>query len=78
MLPILITLADGNPNTFGCVAYALWTLQDSSRVACLITSRVKLAPIVKKSETVRNERNGAVFSARLKTWIVRNCGIKFG
>ena len=75
--PDLVTFNDGNPDAFGAVAYALWTLTDSTRVARLIMSKAKLAPIVKKGETVRNELNGATFAARLKSWILKTCGIKF-
>ena len=75
--PDLVTFEDGNPDAYGAVAYALWTLSDSTKVVRLIMSKVKLAPIVKKGETVRNKLNGATFAARLKTWILKTCGIKF-
>ena len=75
--PDLITFEDGNPDAYGAVAYALWTLSDSSKAVRLIMSKAKLAPMVKKGETVRNELNGATFAARLKSWIMKNCGIKF-
>ena len=77
VLPDLITFEDGNPDAFGAVAYALWTLRDGTKEVRLIMSKAKLAPIVKKGETVRNELNGAVFAARLKTWILKTSGIKF-
>ena len=75
--PDLITFEDGSPDAFGAVAYALWTLTDSTKVVKLIMSKAKLAPIVKKGETVRNELNGATFAARLKSWIMKTCGIRF-
>ena len=75
--PDLITFEDENPDAFGAVAYALWTLTDSTKVVRLIMSKAKLAPIFKKGETVRNELNGATFAARLKSWIMKTCGIKF-
>ena len=52
--PDLVTFEDGNPDAFGAVAYALWTLTNSTKVVRLIMSKAKLAPIVKKGETVRN------------------------
>ena len=33
---------------------------------------------MKKGETVRSELNGALFSARLKSWVTQNAGIYFG
>ena len=75
--PDLVTFEDGNPDAFGAVAYSLWTLCDSTKVVRLIMSKAKLAPMVKKGETVRNELNGATFAARLKTWIMKTCEIKF-
>ena len=41
-------------------------------------SRAKLSAILQKGETVRNELSGAVISCRLKEWILKNSGIKFG
>ena len=75
--PDLVTFSDGNPDAFGTVAYALWTLQDGSKKARLIGSKAKLAPLLKKGETVRNELNGATFSARFKSWIYEQSGITF-
>ena len=77
VLPDLVTFEDGNPDAFGAVAYALWTLSDNTKEVRLIMSKAKLAPIVKKGETVRNELNGATFAARLKTWILKTSGINF-
>ena len=39
----LLTFEDGNPDAFGAVAYALWTMSDSTKVARLIMSKAKLA-----------------------------------
>ena len=78
ILPDLVTFEDGNPDSFGANAYARWTLKDSSIECRLIGSKAKLAPILSKSETVRNELNGATTSARHKVWISKNLGIKFG
>jgi len=41
-------------------------------------SKAKLAPILQKSETVKNELNGAVLQARLKDWIIKHSGVEFG
>ena len=76
--PELVTFADGSPDCYGAVVYGRWTLKDSSRVVRLITSKAKLAPLLKKGETVRNELNGATFAARLKSWVVTNSGVEFG
>ena len=78
ILPDLVTFDDGNPDAFGAVAYALWTMKDTTKEVRLIMSKAKLAPLVKKGETVRNELNGATFAARMKSWILKNCGIQFG
>ena len=67
--PDLATFSDGNPDAFGTVAFGIWTLKDGSRESRLIGSKSKLAPLLKKGETVRNELNGATFSARFKAWI---------
>ena len=75
--PDLITFEDGNPDAFGCVAYALWTMIDGSREARLIMAKAKLSPIVKKGETVRSELNGATFAARMQNWIKKNCDVGF-
>ena len=69
--PELVTFADGNPDSFGTVAYARWKMMDSSVVVRIIGSKAKLAPLLKKSETVRNELNAATFAVRLKSWITQ-------
>ena len=51
---------------------------DSSVVVRIIGSKAKLAPLLKKSETVRNELNAATFAVRLKSWITQASGISFG
>ena len=75
--PDLVMFSDGNPDSFGACAYAVWTLMDGSRQAVLLMSRAKLSAVLQKGETVRNELSGAVFSCRLKEWILRNSGVKF-
>jgi len=72
--PDLITFCDGNPEAFGVVGYILFTLLDGSRSATLLMSEAKLGPISHKGETSRNELNGATLSARLKVWIIQECG----
>ena len=39
ILPDLVTFEDGNPDAFGAVAYALWTLSDNTKEVRLIMSR---------------------------------------
>ena len=41
-------------------------------------SKAKLSAILQKGETVRNEFSGAVYSCRLKEWILKHSGVQFG
>ena len=75
--PDLVTFSDGNPHAFGTVAYVIWTLEDGSRQSRLVGSKAKLAQLLKKGETDRNELNGATFNARFKSWIYEQTGNKF-
>ena len=75
--PDLVTFSDGNPHAFGTVAYIIWTLNDGLRESRLVGSKAKLAQILKKSETVRNELNGTTFSSKFKNWIFEQTGISF-
>ena len=59
------------------MAYALWTLQDGSKVATLIVTKAKLGPITHKGETVKNELSAATMVSRLRVWIVENTGLEF-
>ena len=63
--PILVTFSDGNPDSYGTVAYTLWSLLDGSRVATLVMSKAKLGPLLLKGETVRNELSGATIASRM-------------
>ena len=74
--PDLITFCDGNPEAFGVVGYVLFTLIDGTRSASLLMSKAKLGPLSHKGETSRNELSGATLSARLKVWILQECGFK--
>ena len=76
--PVLITFSDGNPDAYGTVAYALWTLLDGTKVVRLIMSKAKISPLQYKGETTRNELAGATFAVRVKCWIMENSGLKFG
>ena len=76
--PVLITFSDGNPDAFGTVAYALWTLLDGTKAVRLIMSKAKISPLQYKGETTRNELAGATFAVRIKSWIMENSGLKFG
>ena len=76
--PTLVTFSDGNPDAYGTVAYAIWTLLDGNKVATLIMSKAKLGPLQYKGETTRNELAGATFAARLKCWIMENTSLMFG
>ena len=76
--PTLVTFCDGNPDSYGTVAYTMWTLLDGSRVTMLMMSKAKLSPLLMKGETVRNELSGATISSRLKEFIIEHSGIRFG
>ena len=70
--PTVVTFSDGNMNAFGAVAYLLWTLEDGSKEARLVTSKAKLGPLLGKGEVVKNELSGATFAVRIKSWIIEN------
>ena len=76
--PDLCTLNDGNPNAYGTVGYARWTLMDGTYRCRLMLSKARLSPLSHKGETVRNELCGATLSARLKTWLQKNSEVEFG
>ena len=44
--PSLITFNDGNIDSYGVVAYALWTLKNGKNVLSLIMSTGKIIPIL--------------------------------
>ena len=75
--PILVTFSDGNPDAYGTIAYAIWTLLDGTRKVSLIMSKAKLGPLQYKGETTRNELAGATYAARVKCWILENSDLKF-
>ena len=76
-LPDLVTFCDGNPDSFGVVAYALYDLIDGGKAAAILMSKAKLGPLTHKGETVKNELCGATFASRLKIWILQESGINF-
>ena len=78
VLPALFSFNDGNPEAFGAVCYAIWTLFDGHRSSSLIISKAKLGPLQYKGETTRNELAGPTFASRLKCWIIENTGLEFG
>ena len=78
MLPTLVTFCDGNPEAFGAVCYAVWTLLDGNRKVSLLIAKAKMGPLQYKGETTRNELAGATFASRLKCWVVENTSLKFG
>ena len=47
-------------------------------MARLIMAKAKLSAVLRKGETVRNELSGAVFACRLKEFISKQSGVKFG
>ena len=76
-LPILVTFNDGNPESFGAVAYVLWELDDGKREARLLMSKAKLGPLSHKGETVKNELSGATYASRLKVWLQEHSRLQF-
>ena len=76
--PDLVTFTDGNPQSYGAVAYILWTLTSGEKEARLLMSKAKLGALLQMGETVRNELNGAIFGSRLKDFLYRVLGIRFG
>ena len=75
--PDFCTFNDGNPDAFGTVGYARWTLLDGTRCCRLMLSKSRLAPLTHKGETVRNELSGATLTSRLKTWTQKNSEVEF-
>lgn len=67
--PDFCTFNDGNPDAYGTVGYARWTLTDGSKACSLLLSKSHLGPLTHKGETVRNELAGSTLSARLKHWV---------
>ena len=76
--PVIVTLSDGGRDAYGAVAYYLWTLKDGSKEARLVSSKAKLGPLLENGEPVKNELSGAVFSVRIKSWIIENSSMTFG
>ena len=77
VLPDLITFCDGNPDSFGAVAYVVYEMAEGKKDSCLLMSKAKLGPLTQQGETSRNELCGATFASRLKDWIVKESGLKF-
>ena len=75
--PDLATFCDGNPDAFGVVAFAIFTLKGGGRSSCLIMSKARLGPLTSKGETVRNELGGATLASRIKLWIIQESGLTF-
>ena len=76
--PEFCTFNDGNPDSYGTVAYARWTLINGNKVCRLMLSKSRLGPLTHKGETVRNELSGSTLSARLKFWVQKNSEVEFG
>ena len=75
--PSLVTLSDGNEESYGCVAYVLWSLLSGEREARLLMAKAKLAPLLNKGEVVKNELSGAVFAVRVKTFVLQNSDLSY-
>ena len=68
--PDLVTFTDGNPQS-----RCLHPLEKEAR---LLMSKAKLGALLQMGETIRNELNGAIFGCRLKDFLYRVLGIRFG
>ena len=75
--PDLVTFNDGNPNAYGVVAYAVFTLEDGHRAARFLMAKAKLGPLTHKGETVKNELSGSTIAARIKVWLIQESGLEF-
>ena len=53
VLPDLITFCDGNPDSFGAVAYVVYELAEGKKDSCLLMSKAKLGPLTQQGETSR-------------------------
>ena len=51
--PMLVTFSDGNEDTFGTCAYAIWMLENGSKEAKLIMAYAKHGPLLNKGETIK-------------------------
>ena len=51
VLPDLITFCDGNPDSFGAVAYVVYELAEGKKDSCLLMSKAKLGPLTQQGET---------------------------
>ena len=75
--PKLVTFGDGNPDSYGTVAYALWELDNGMKEANLMMAKARLGPVTHLGETVKHELCAATISSRLKEWILTNTRLEF-
>nr|XP_054587186.1 uncharacterized protein LOC129152930 [Nothobranchius furzeri] len=70
--PSAITFSDGSEHAYGAVMYLRWSCSHGA-VVRLAESKAKLTPLDHKGDPVKAEMCGAVFAARLKTYIQKHC-----
>ena len=78
ILPAYCSLSDGNPDAFGEVGYARWTMLDGTFECRLMMAKASLSPLTHKGETVKNKLGAATLAARQKEFVQKNSGIVFG
>ena len=73
--PQLIIFSDGSSKAFGAVAFARWETTTGVELR-LIMAKCRVAPI-KVIDIVRLELCGALLGARMRSFIVKECNLKF-
>lgn len=70
-----VTFSDGSEASYGVVLYLRWEMQNGV-VVRLVESKAKLTPLNQKGDVIKAEVCGAVFSIRLRKYLVKHCHIK--
>lgn len=73
--PMGVTFSDGSEASYGVVLYLRWETQNGV-VVRLVESKAKLTPLNQKGDVIKAEVCGAVFSIRLRKYLVKHCRIK--
>ena len=75
--PTLVLFSDGSDLGQCCVAYFVWDMLDGSRKVSLVTSRTKIAAMMKIT-TPRSELTAAQLNTRLKVWLLNILKVEVG
>lgn len=73
--PMGVTFSDGSEASYGVVLYLRWETQNGV-VVRLVESKAKLTPLNQKGDVIKAKVCGAVFSIRLRKYLVKHCRIK--